>query len=1191
MSTASPVASPRPADSARPKVKADDVIRERIAEACSALWWAELTRASLRIVIVWLIALLLWLVVDQWVYSPGVLLRVVALVALLTWTVRRVLLVVWPIMRSSIRPEYAARSLERDNPQLHQDLTSYVTLQSDRANDGLASRVLRSIGSTAARQLRVHDQLPGEATGTLRWWVAAASALALLATYAVLSPKNSFQSASRLIAPIASIDPAKRVQIRDVLPGDAEAVAGRPVIVSARISGMSRGDVAHVRWQTGSAERESSLEADPDSPRRTGEIDLPHSVSGTVDYFIEAGDATAGPFHLRVQDVPVVAVQSVRYQPPSYTGEVPHTSSSGAISAVDGTRVTLRATTNRAVTKAKIEFNPKPLGDSIRATAGATELEIGADGTVLTVSFPLRSAKGRSAAVELESYRVKVWDAAGQGNPEPIIYPIEVIADLPPEVSIVMPRQSPKEVPINAQQVIEVHSLDADYGLKRVALEMRIGLAVIDEPVLWSDPQGASGNRVCEYRFRPSQLGLQVGDTVQVRAIAMDNRGSDEDQAIEPNVTRTDPIQLVVVAVAPLPEDDAGGDGLSPPDDRPASDESPPDQDGSEQGESQQSGGGGESGQQEGGGSGSESGEQGEGGQGQGGQGEGGQGQASSDANTSTGGENSAGESPSENQSGGGESSGGESSGGDASADPGQDPSDASSDPAGSGDDASSGGTEAGSTNDNQPPGGEGQPDAAAQSSDAAAAGSTDNAGSESSSAGRDSASGQSPDGQPSPSGQGQGQPKPPQHDGEAMERIRDYLNEKNNQSNQQNSGQSSSSQNSAGDSSSSSDSPRSPGGQSGQRGADAQQPQPDNGSSSPSPSDPGGQSQTGGQSKTGGDENRDPAGGANAKDGGADPQDGGDGARSDDSGSTAESSGDPQQDAGEPAGSGQSDSGDQAEPGQSPRSDGSPSDDGSNSPEGPAGDSQSPGQQGKTPQGAGGDDASEAGDAGSESGDSPGGEQGEGSSTESGTEGQSGGENGPSENNSQASDSGKGDPSGQEQTDSDGSSASGSSNSDPSDPASAADDSQSPDNFSGSGSGGEGTAKAGDAPTPPDPVDLEYAKEATDMVLEYLDQTRDAPDRELLEELNWSEQDLKRFAQRWNNVRSMQQSAQPGANRDIEEALKSLGMRKPTEATQNRREAADELRGVRDSGNRRPVPAAHRDAFEAFRRAIGKQR
>jgi hypothetical protein len=116
----------------------------------------------------------------------------------------------------------------------------------------------------------------------------------------------------------------------------------------------------------------------------------------------------------------------------------------------------------------------------------------------------------------------------------------------------------------------------------------------------------------------------------------------------------------------------------------------------------------------------------------------------------------------------------------------------------------------------------------------------------------------------------------------------------------------------------------------------------------------------------------------------------------------------------------------------------------------------------------------------------------------------------------------------------------------------------------------------------------VEYARQATDLVLDYLDQTRDAPDQELLEALNWTEEDLRRFERRWRNVRELEQSADPQQSREVEEALKSLGLRKPTEATRNTQRAADELRRIRDSGNRRPVPAAHRDAFEAFRRAIG---
>ena len=133
--------------------------------------------------------------------------------------------------------------------------------------------------------------------------------------------------------------------------------------------------------------------------------------------------------------------------------------------------------------------------------------------------------------------------------------------------------------------------------------------------------------------------------------------------------------------------------------------------------------------------------------------------------------------------------------------------------------------------------------------------------------------------------------------------------------------------------------------------------------------------------------------------------------------------------------------------------------------------------------------------------------------------------------------------------------------------------------------------ARAGDVDHPPDPVDLEYAKKATDMVLDYLEQTRDKPDQELLRELNWTEEDLRRFGDRWQKVRDIDRanSDNPQA-RDLEEALKSLGMRPPTQSSQRQRERGDDLRAIQDSGNRRSAPAAHRDAFEQFRRALGRQ-
>jgi hypothetical protein len=585
-----PVVSP-PAASSTVKSGADKLIDDRILEACKALWWAELVRAVLRLVILTLGVVFVWVVVDQWVYSPGTSLRVATFAGLmfgLLWYLSKRVI---PLLGSSIRPEYAARSLERDLPELRHSLTSYVTLRGDRDTAGLRSRVVRSIGAATAGRLRSHDELPAEATGTLRWWIATAIALAVLVGYSAASPKNTLQSAARLAAPLASIDPARRVSIREVQPGDTEAIAGRALDVSAVIRGMHGDEEALCSWDLPSGRQQIVLSEDPKSGRYNGKLWLPHSASGEVDYVISAGDGKAGPFRLRVQDVPVVALESVAYEPPKYTGQTPHTSSSGAITALDLTRVTIRATTNRAVARAIIEFNPRAHGKLIQATAGATEMEIASSGASLSISFPLRSARGRSAAVELESYRIKVWDAAKQSNPEPIIYPIRVVADLPPDVSIMLPVKSPSDVPIDAQQAIEVHASDPDFGLKHIGLEIRSGIDVVAEPMLWHKPQGAKGNHVTEFRFRPTEHGLRIGDTVQIIAVATDNRSIEGDRSVEPNVTRTDPIELKIIASEPLPkEGDPDADGLSSTDERPASDHRSQEQEG--QSGEEKSGGG-----------------------------------------------------------------------------------------------------------------------------------------------------------------------------------------------------------------------------------------------------------------------------------------------------------------------------------------------------------------------------------------------------------------------------------------------------------------------------------------------------------------------------------------------------------------------------------------------------------------------
>jgi hypothetical protein len=77
--------------------------------------------------------------------------------------------------------------------------------------------------------------------------------------------------------------------------------------------------------------------------------------------------------------------------------------------------------------------------------------------------------------------------------------------------------------------------------------------------------------------------------------------------------------------------------------------------------------------------------------------------------------------------------------------------------------------------------------------------------------------------------------------------------------------------------------------------------------------------------------------------------------------------------------------------------------------------------------------------------------------------------------------------------------------------------------------------------------------------------------------------------------LQSEKQPLGPGENagdaKQIEDALRSLGIRPPaTGPIGESRDRDDSMRRLRDGGNRPPPPSLYRDAFEAFRRGIHSQ-
>ena len=124
------------------------------------------------------------------------------------------------------------------------------------------------------------------------------------------------------------------------------------------------------------------------------------------------------------------------------------------------------------------------------------------------------------------------------------------------------------------------------------------------------------------------------------------------------------------------------------------------------------------------------------------------------------------------------------------------------------------------------------------------------------------------------------------------------------------------------------------------------------------------------------------------------------------------------------------------------------------------------------------------------------------------------------------------------------------------------------------------------------DEANLEYARKATDLVLERLEDQleSDRLDSKLLDQLGWTKEEMQRFVRRWRamqkEARSTDEKGQK-ARRDLDDALRSLGLRSDrVERRSGRR--ADEVRNLRDAYRGRP-PAEIEEQMKAYIRGTSK--
>lgn len=518
--------------------------------------------------------LLIVTVLDHWIVALGAGGRWLALVLLLGFAGCFLVLVVLPLLVGRVNPLFAARTIEQSEPSLKNSLINFLLFRSDRA--GVRAVVYQTLEERAAADLKaVPIETAVDRTRLIRIGYLLSGVLAVCAAYTVLTPKSPFQSISRILAPWAEIAKPSRVRIEDVQPGNVDVFQGEPIAVAANCYNLQSGEPVTVRYTTLNEQgglQTATMQSAAGLLRY--ECRLPADDQGVqrdTTYWIEAGDARTAAYQVRVVPAPVILVEAIEYEFPAYT-RLPKrvVERQGDIQATEGTRVTLRARANQPIAAAVLEFDPpEAAGQASSASSrGQPQGALASSSHWIEMKFHGQEASC-SFVCELDvqrleskyrSYQLRFSTAGGQRNPQPVLHRIDVLRDLPPEIEILTPAQDRVEVPEDGWQKIEIRAVDPDYGLTAIRLRATAGQRQVLGRDLLQDPAGRQGQEIVTFDFAPRAAGLRAGSEAKCWAVAEDNRAASGTGSPEPNVIPSREITLVVTRAAAAAAADERGD-------------------------------------------------------------------------------------------------------------------------------------------------------------------------------------------------------------------------------------------------------------------------------------------------------------------------------------------------------------------------------------------------------------------------------------------------------------------------------------------------------------------------------------------------------------------------------------------------------------------------------------------------------
>jgi collagen type III alpha len=489
--------------------------------------------------------LLTFIVCDQWLIPGGfggtarvalLLSLLVAVVAWLGWKV------IWP-WRRRVNGLYAASTIEKASPGFKGSLLNLVDLL--RAERTISPEVYRSLERRAAVALtHVDVRETVDRHSLLRLSMALFAVVVLFCGYWILSPKNPASSLWRAIAPASDAAVATRTKIDSVRPGDVDVVARSQVDVTAEVRGQLPAQATLYYTTADHKFVDERIDARP-SAEASREFhfvingDNGAGILQDMSYRIVAGDDETREYKIHVIQPPAATIDSIRLDYPGYTRLTSATQTTGAIDALEGTRVTLRATANMPLRSASLQF----FDDESAAKRGEEVPVHVENGNKLQAEWTLQI---RSDGTCPHFYRIFCTSAGGESERSPSLYSLEIRGDRPPEIVLRDPTKD-LELPANAVLPLLIEARDPDFALSYINLKIEKDGASVIGPEIYDGKDNPAQQVRKTYRWSLKEYHFRPKDTITYWLEAQDNR--------KPlaNTTNSSP-RLRIHIIDPVPE-------------------------------------------------------------------------------------------------------------------------------------------------------------------------------------------------------------------------------------------------------------------------------------------------------------------------------------------------------------------------------------------------------------------------------------------------------------------------------------------------------------------------------------------------------------------------------------------------------------------------------------------------------------